>query len=117
MANQTELAETFTALHVKGEPLIIFNVWDAGTANEAEKFGAKAVATGSYAVARANGFDDGEKMPLELVLANLERIVTNVGLPVSLDFEGGYANELISFARMFGSSSRPVRWASASRIE
>ena len=93
MANQTELAETFAALHVKGDPLIIFNVWDAGTANEAEKFGAKAVATGSYAVALANGFDDGEKLPLELVIANLERIVTSVDVPVSLDFEGGYATE------------------------
>ena len=93
MANQKELAETFASLHVKGDPLIIFNVWDAGTAKEAEGFGAKAIATGSYAVAQANGFDDGEKMPLELVLASLERIVASVDLPVSLDFEGGYAAE------------------------
>jgi 2-methylisocitrate lyase-like PEP mutase family enzyme len=93
MANQTELAETFASLHVKGDPLIIFNVWDAGTANEAEKFGAKAVATGSYAVATANGFEDGETIPLELVLTNLRRIVGAVELPVSLDFEGGYARE------------------------
>jgi 2-methylisocitrate lyase-like PEP mutase family enzyme len=91
MANQSELAETFAALHVQGDPLIIFNVWDAGTANEAKRFGAKAIATGSYAVAQANGFDDGEKLPFELALANLERIVANVDLPVSLDFEGGYA--------------------------
>jgi 2-methylisocitrate lyase-like PEP mutase family enzyme len=93
MANQRDLAETFAALHVKGDPLIIFNVWDAGTAREAEKFGSKAIATGSYAVALANGFHDGEKLPLELVLANLERIVASVDLPVSLDFEGGYASE------------------------
>ena len=92
MANQTKLADTFAALHVKRDPLIIFNVWDAGTASQAEKFGAKAIATGSYAVALANGLDDGEKLPLELVLANLERIVASVDLPVSLDFEGGYAS-------------------------
>ena len=93
MANQKELAETFKALHVKGDPLIIFNVWDAGTAKEAERLGAKAIATGSYAVAQANGFEDGEHLPLELGLANLERIAEGVQLPVSLDFEGGYATE------------------------
>lgn len=93
MVNQIERASSFTRLHVKGDPLIIFNVWDAGTAKAAAEVGAKALATGSYAVALANGFDDGEKIPVELVLANLERIVASVELPVSLDFEGGYASE------------------------
>jgi len=93
MADQKELAKNFAALHVKGDPLIIFNVWDAGTAKEAERLGAKAIATGSYAVAQANGFEDGEQLPLELVLANLGRIAARVDLPVSLDFEGGYATE------------------------
>ena len=41
MANQTKLADTFAALHVKGDPLIIFNVWDAGTARQAEKLAPK----------------------------------------------------------------------------
>lgn len=91
MTNQAELANTFAALHVKGDPLIIFNVWDAGTAKAAAVIGVKAVATGSYAVALANGFEDGESIPLDLVLANLRRIVKSVDLPVSLDFEGGYA--------------------------
>ena len=93
MSDQIEKANGFGALHIKGDPLIIFNVWDAGTAKAAADVGAKAVATGSYAVAMANGFEDGETMPLELVLANLERIVGAVDLPVSLDFEGGYARE------------------------
>jgi len=93
MGNQLEQAKVFAELHVAGDPLIIFNVWDAGTAKAAEGFGAKAIATGSYAVAQANGFDDGEKLPLELALANLERIVATVDLPVSVDFEGGYATE------------------------
>jgi 2-methylisocitrate lyase-like PEP mutase family enzyme len=53
--------------------------------------GAKAVATGSASVAAAYGFADGEAMPLDLVLANAERIVRAVDLPVSIDFEGGYA--------------------------
>ncbi|MFL6466656.1 MAG: isocitrate lyase/phosphoenolpyruvate mutase family protein [Pyrinomonadaceae bacterium] len=93
MNNQVERAKEFSDLHVKGDPLIVFNVWDAGTAKAAADIGAKAIATGSYAVAMANGFEDGESMPLELVLANLGRIVSSVDLPVSLDFEGGYARE------------------------
>lgn len=93
MSNQQELGDAFTKLHMKGDPLIIFNVWDAGTAKAAESVGVKAIATGSYAVAVANGFEDGENVPLEFVIANLERIVGNVDLPVSLDFEGGYARD------------------------
>jgi 2-methylisocitrate lyase-like PEP mutase family enzyme len=91
MANQKELAQSFTEFHIKGDPVIIFNIWDAGTAKAAQEIGAKAIATGSWAVAAANGFADGEKIPLDLVIANLERIVSSVNLPVSLDFEGGYA--------------------------
>ncbi len=93
MSNQIERAKEFLGLHKKGEPVIIFNVWDAGTAKVAAEIGVKAIATGSYAVALANGFYDGETIPLDLVLANLRRIVGTVDLPVSLDFEGGYARE------------------------
>lgn len=91
MTNRKQLAQAFTDLHIKGDPVIIFNVWDAGTANAAQEIGAKAIATGSWAVAAANGFADGENIPLDLVIANLERIVASVDIPVSLDFEGGYA--------------------------
>jgi 2-methylisocitrate lyase-like PEP mutase family enzyme len=51
MTEQIEKANEFSALHIKGDPLIIFNVWDAGTAKAAAEVGAKAIATGSYAVA------------------------------------------------------------------
>jgi 2-methylisocitrate lyase-like PEP mutase family enzyme len=93
MSNQEERARVFADLHVKGDPLIIFNIWDAGTAKVLAEIGAKAVATGSWAVAASNGFPDGENMPLDLVLENLRRIVLGVDLPVALDFEGGYAVE------------------------
>ena len=94
MSTQKEKAELFTSLHIKGSPLILFNIWDAGSAKAIEQVGAKAIATGSWSVAAANGFDDGEKVPLELVFANLERIVGSVDLPVTLDFEGGYATDV-----------------------
>ena len=94
MSTQKEKAELFTSLHVKGLPLILFNIWDAGSAKAIEQTGAKAIATGSWSVAAANGYEDGEKIPIELVLANLKRIVSSVALPVTLDFEGGYATSI-----------------------
>ena len=90
---QKEKAEAFRNLHVKGSPVILFNVWDAGSARTIEQAGAKAIATGSWSVAAAHGFDDGEKIPLPLVLANIKRIVDSVALPVTLDFETGYATD------------------------
>jgi 2-methylisocitrate lyase-like PEP mutase family enzyme len=83
--------ESFAALHRPGDPLILFNVWDAGSARAAAQAGAAAIATGSSSVATAHGFSDAESLPLELALANAERIVAAVDLPVSMDFEGGYA--------------------------
>ena len=92
--NQKEKAETFKSLHVKGSPVILFNIWDPGSARTLEQAGAKAIATGSWSVAAAHGFDDGETIPLPLVLANIKRIVESVALPVTLDFETGYATDL-----------------------
>lgn len=84
-------AKTFQSLHIKNDPLVLFNVWDAGTASIVQSAGAKAIATGSWPVAAAYGFADGEKIPLELMLENLRRIVAAVDLPVSSDIEGGYS--------------------------
>lgn len=94
MNTQQERADQFKNLHIKGDPLILFNIWDAGSAKAIEEAGAKAIATGSWSVAAANGFDDGEKMSFDLALANLERIVQNTDLPVTIDLEGGYAANL-----------------------
>jgi 2-methylisocitrate lyase-like PEP mutase family enzyme len=90
MTTQSERATTFTSLHVKGNPVILFNIWDAGSAQAVQVAGAKALATGSASVAEAQGYTDGENLPFEFALANLKRIVRVVDLPVSLDMEGGY---------------------------
>jgi 2-methylisocitrate lyase-like PEP mutase family enzyme len=81
----------FAALHEPGRPLILYNAWDAGSARAVERAGAKAIATGSWSVAAAQGYDDGEALPLEEALANAARIAGAVALPVTIDFEGGYA--------------------------
>jgi 2-methylisocitrate lyase-like PEP mutase family enzyme len=87
-------AEAFAALHIKADPVVLFNIWDAGSARAVEAAGAKAIATGSHSVAEANGFRDGQDLPLDFAIANIERIVKAVNVPVTLDFEGGYATDL-----------------------
>ncbi|WP_170422012.1 isocitrate lyase/PEP mutase family protein [Ruegeria arenilitoris] len=91
MPDQIQRAETFASLHKKGDPVILYNIWDAGSAGAVRDAGAKALATGSAPVAMAQGFADGQNIPMEVALDNSRRIVAAVDLPVSLDFEGGYA--------------------------
>ncbi|HVF47273.1 MAG TPA: isocitrate lyase/phosphoenolpyruvate mutase family protein [Pyrinomonadaceae bacterium] len=91
MELQKEKAIRLAELHRAGSPMVLFNIWDAGSAKAVADAGAKAIATGSWSVAAANGFADGEYVPLGLVLENIERIVRAVDLPVTLDFEGGYS--------------------------
>ena len=85
--------DDFAKLHVAGKPLVLFNAWDPGSAAAVAKSGAKAIATGSASVSMANGFGDGQEVPIELALANAARIVKAVDLPVTVDFEGGYATD------------------------
>jgi 2-methylisocitrate lyase-like PEP mutase family enzyme len=91
--------EDFARLHVAGDPLVLFNAWDAGSAQAVAKSGAKAIATGSASVAMANGFGDGQELPIEFALANARRIVASVNLPVTVDFEGAYADDPAGVAR------------------
>ena len=88
---QIEKAKTFHGLHVKGDPLMLYNIWDAGTAKAVVEAGAKALATGSWSVAEAQGYGDGEAIPLDHVCHNIERILSVSELPLTVDFEGGYA--------------------------
>ncbi len=85
--------EDFAKLHVTGDPLVLFNAWDAGSATAVAKSGARAIATGSASVSMANGFGDGQKVPLDFALTNAARVVDAVELPVTIDFEGGYAED------------------------
>ena len=91
MLDQRDKAGNFRRLHVAGDPLVLFNIWDAGSAKAVTAAGAKAIATGSWSVAAANGHADGEQVPIDLVMANLARIVGAADLPVTVDLESGYA--------------------------
>lgn len=91
MMSQIDKAKLFRALHVPHAPIILCNIWDAGSAKAIVRAGAKAVATSSWSVAAAQGYADGEELPLDDALAAVGRIVQCVDCPVTVDFEGGYA--------------------------
>lgn len=86
----TDKISAFRALHVPGKPLILVNIWDAGSARAVADAGAGAIATGSYGVAGAQGRADGEDFPLADALVNLDRILAVTDLPVTIDMESGY---------------------------
>jgi methylisocitrate lyase len=102
MTDQMGKAEQFRAMHIRGKPLVLFNVWDAGSAKAVATGGAKAIATGSWSVAHANGFADGEHLPLALAIENLRRIVTATDLPVTIDLESGYGDTSESVGETIG---------------
>lgn len=86
--------DAFAALHVPGDPVILFNIWDVGSALAVVKAGAKALATGSHPVGDASGFGDAHKVPLDYVFVNARRIADAVDpLPLTVDFEGAYSSD------------------------
>lgn len=90
---------SFRDLHRPGHPLILFNIWDAGSAAALDGAGAVALATGSASVAGALGYADGEAVPLDLLLTVIGRIRAASDLPLSVDFEAGYGETPEDVAR------------------
>lgn len=90
---QKTRAEKFAALHQPGAPIVLYNCWDAGSAAAIAKAGAPALATGSWSVAVAQGHNDGEDLPMTALLDTAKRITATTDLPLSVDFEGGYATD------------------------
>lgn len=91
--NQAKKATRFTELHVKGSPIVLYNAWDAGSAQAIVEAGAKAIATSSWSVAEAHGYRDGEAIPVDLVERIVARVASAVDVPVTVDFEGGYSED------------------------
>ena len=91
--NQKQKAKRFAELHIKGKPLLLYNAWDAGSAKAIVAGGAKAIATSSWSVAEAQGYPDGEAIPIEFAQRIVERIAATIKAPVTVDFEGGYSED------------------------
>ncbi|MEO9462570.1 MAG: isocitrate lyase/phosphoenolpyruvate mutase family protein [Marinomonas sp.] len=89
----------FAALHRADAPLVLFNIWDAASAQAVAKAGAKAMATGSAGLAGAQGFDDGEAIPFAALLETVRQIAGVIsGLPFTVDMESGFADGLDEIA-------------------
>jgi 2-methylisocitrate lyase-like PEP mutase family enzyme len=91
--SQSDKIGRFAELHVKGRPLLLYNAWDAGSAKAILAAGAQAIATSSWSVAEAQGYRDGEEIPIALAEQIVGRIAATIDAPVTVDFEGGYSED------------------------
>jgi 2-methylisocitrate lyase-like PEP mutase family enzyme len=85
-------AAEFRRLHDDGI-LILANVWDAMSARLVASLGARAIATTSAGVAWSNGYPDGDRLPVPLLVGAVERIARVVDMPLTVDCEAGYASD------------------------
>ncbi|MVA74477.1 isocitrate lyase/phosphoenolpyruvate mutase family protein [Auraticoccus sp. F435] len=91
MTDVAEKATALRALHTAPELLTVVNVWDAVTARVVSDVpGTRALATASHSVAASRGYEDGENIPVEEMIAEVGLIVASTSLPVTADLEGGY---------------------------
>jgi len=86
--------QIFYNLHHSPQPLVVGNAWNAKSAQIIEKAGFDAVATSSGAIADSLGYKDGEQIPFEEMLYIVRRIKSAISIPLSVDMERGYTNDL-----------------------
>ena len=80
-------------LHQDPTLLTVVNVWDSISAKVvADTPGTAALATASHSIAASLGYPDGEKIPADLMIEAVGRIVEATTLPVTADLEGGYGD-------------------------
>lgn len=87
----------FLDLHQPGQPLLMPNAWDVGSARLLESLGFQAVATTSSGFAASRGRLDGE-MGRDEVLAHAAEVAAAVAVPVSADTENGFADDPVGVA-------------------
>lgn len=84
---------SFRDLHQPGNPFILANAWDAGSAKMLAALGARAIATSSAAHAFTLGRPDGGHVTRDEALAHAQDLVAAVDVPVSGDFENGFGHD------------------------
>src|SRR3954465_3397630 len=105
MADDTtrDKASTLLRLHQAPQLLTVVNVWDVISAKVvAAVEGTRALATASHSIAASYGYEDGAKIPLDLMLEAVGRMVAASSLPVSADLEGGYGDPAETVRRAIG---------------
>ncbi|QYX57283.1 isocitrate lyase/phosphoenolpyruvate mutase family protein [Roseovarius sp. SCSIO 43702] len=86
----TDRHASFRALHRPGDPFVLPNAWDRGTARMFEASGAAAIATTSAGHSFSQGRVDGGTLTRDEALAHVQDLVSAVRIPVSGDFENGF---------------------------
>ena len=90
-------------LHQDPKLLTVVNVWDVVSATTvAAVEGTTALATASHSIAATLGYEDGENIPLDLMLEMVGRIASATDLPVTADLEGGYGDPAETVRRAIG---------------
>lgn len=103
MTDTPTQATRLLGLHRDPTLLTVVNVWDVISATVvADVPGTTALATASHSIAASYGYEDGENIPLDLMLEAVERIVKATDLPVSADLEGGYGDPAETIRRAIG---------------
>jgi 2-methylisocitrate lyase-like PEP mutase family enzyme len=98
LSAQAQKAETLRKLHHGPRILILANAWDVASARIIEDLGATAIATTSAGIAASLGYPDGEQISRDAMLEVVARIAAAVRVPVTADFEAGYADTLDGLA-------------------
>ena len=88
---RTDPGATLRSLHRPGDPFVLMNAWDAGSARLLAAVGAQAIGTTSAGFAFTLGLPDGARISRDQALAHAEALVAATALPVSGDLENGYA--------------------------
>lgn len=85
--------EIFRQLHKKGDPLVIPNAWDGGSARILESLGYEAIATSSAGYAFSLGYLDAPgAFTRKQIVGNASEIAQATSLPVSADLQNGFGN-------------------------
>src|SRR5580692_5504691 len=92
MTQPTDAAALFLQLHRPGQPLLLPNPWDIGSARVLASLGFEALATTSSGFAATLGLFDGS-VTRDQAIGNAAQIVGATPLPVSADLENGYADD------------------------
>jgi len=101
MTTQEDKARRFLSLHRAGDPLLLPNPWDLGSAKLLASLGFQALATTSSGFAATLGRNDGSVTRQE-ALVHSAVIVAATDLPVSADLENAYAHEPGAVAETIG---------------
>lgn len=88
-----ELTERFRALHVPGQPVVMPNPWDVGSAKVMARLGARALATTSSGHGFTLGLGDGGQVTRDMALRHAADICAAVDVPVNGDFENGFGDD------------------------